>query len=140
MKVKASSYLLNQQAARMASQADEDKIYKLYKSLKGMTFHGSYEGVQQMHDKEWELFDIQDGKSVIKTLQSIHKRADGHIWKGFTGPEDCEDWDYRLYADFEGSDIESGEYKILDVKRFNFRSKPSEYQNNCGYAISIRSI
>lgn len=128
----------------MAKQADKEKLLdKLYNSLIGVTFRGSYEGVQQMHDKEWQLLDIQDGEAVIKTLQSIRKIAEGYVWKGFTGPEDSycgKDWDYRLYVDLEDSDTESREYEIIEVQRFSFRKKSFEYKNDYGYAITVRGV
>ena len=118
-------------------------IGEFYESLKGMTFNGSYIGDWPEHGKTWQMFDIQDGEPVITTLQSIRALVgEGHVWRGFTGPEDSYcglPWSYRFFAKFEGSNNVSGKYQILDVQSFPIPPN-SGYTNNCGYAISIKDI
>ena len=116
-----------------------EKFKALYRSLKQKTFTGSYQGIWSEHGTQWDMINVDtDSTEIIQILKTIHPRANGRVWKGFTGPEDSSYYsNYRFFA--KTANISSpGHYKITDVEAFKIPNNPA-YTDKYGFIITMSS-
>ncbi len=113
-----------------------EELESLYESLKHKMFIGCEQEPWNGHGTVWDTIDVNDRSTeIIKILKEIYPKANGRVWKGFTGPKDSYD-DYRLYAKIVNKSSPEGQYKITGVKTFPIPNN-SDYRDKYGVIILI---
>ncbi len=116
-----------------------EELKSLNQSIKHKIFIGCEQKPWNGHGTDWDTIDVND-RSIIKILKEIHPKANGLVWKGFTGPEDSYN-DYRLYAKIvnKSSSEFEGQYMITDVKPFSIPNNPN-YSDGYGVEITLSCL
>ena len=110
---------------------------ELYESAAAKTFNGE---VVDRHNirggKEWTVIEITGSSSSMEQiLNKIHKKAEGKVWKGFTGPPDGYD-DYRIWVDLKEEEGVSRKFTVIGYKG-PFRVDDPSYSRREGYCFVV---
>lgn len=110
---------------------------ELYDSAKGKTFYGE---VVDRHNirggKTWTVIEINDGSSSLERIfEKIHQKAEGKVWKGFTGPPDGF-YDYRVWVELKEEEGITRKFKVIGYKG-PFHVDDTSYSCHEGYCFVV---
>ena len=109
---------------------------ELYESAAGKTFYGEVVDHHNIRGgKVWTVIEISGGSSSLeRILEKIHQKAEGKVWKGFTGPPDNYN-DYRVWVELKEKGV-SGKFKVVGYKGPFHVDDPS-YSRHEGYCFVV---
>lgn len=82
------------------------------------------------------MIEITGGSSSLEPiLDKIHRKAEGKVWKGFTGPPDGYD-DYRVWVDLKEEEGVTRKFRITGYKG-PFRVDDPSYSRHEGYCFVV---
>ena len=111
---------------------------ELYESAAGKTFNGEVVDHHNIRNgKVWTVIEITGGSSSLKPiLDKIHEKAEGKVWKGFTGPPDGYNY-YRVWVDLKEEEGVTGEFRVIGYKG-PFRVDDPSYSCHQGYCFVVK--
>ena len=110
---------------------------ELYEQAVDKTFNGE---VVDRHNirggKVWTVIEItRISSSLERILEKIHQKAEGKVWKGFTGPPDGYN-DYRIWVDLKVEEGVNAKFRVVDYKGPFDVDDPS-YSRHKGYCFIV---
>ena len=113
-----------------------EELNKLYGSAEGIMFRGEVLEPQTMYKKEWTVIEMRDEIKFEIILDEIHRKGDGKVWKGFTGPPEYEN--YRIWVQLPAREGDTGNFTVTGYKQFQFKTPSSEYTKGKGYYFQVK--
>ena len=110
---------------------------ELYESAADKTFYGK---VVDRHNirggKVWTVIEITGGSSSLeRILDKIHQKAEGKVWKSFTGPQDGYD-DYRIWVELQEDEGVTRQFRVISYEG-PFRVDDPSYARREGYCFIV---
>jgi hypothetical protein len=118
-------------------RAEMPSLSELYKQAEDKTFYGE---VVDRHNirggKVWTVIEITGGSSSLEQiLEKIHQKAEGRVWKGFTGPPDGFN-EYRIWVNLREEEGVTRNFRVVGYQG-PFHVDDQSYSRREGYCFEV---